>query len=285
MSIEVPSWSGGALDVMRIGLGYVVLLMTAKMQFLRPSGEPSKPVGIARFIDLQWMSSQTGARVLRYGAYLATLCYAAELLVPFALLYLSAALLLDATFRSSFGSVNHGAHLLLVVLIAQTLAVAVWNAADRFDWDFGVVVAGSQQATAAWWSVQVIVAVYVTSGMAKLVETNGRWIYRSPGVLLAARSRVDTDQQMGLGRRQLADRSAPIVGWLSDRPTVARIVFATGLLIELASPIGLLDENALVAVGLALIMLHMANGRMLGLPFSEYQLLVLTFLVVPPFVT
>jgi hypothetical protein len=285
MSIEVPTWSDSAFDVMRIGLGYAVLLMTAKMQFFRPSGSPSRPVGIARVIDLRWMSSQTATRALRYGTYLATVCYAADLLVPFALLFLSGAILLDATFRSSFGSVSHGEHLLLVVLMAQTLAVAVWNAADRFDWDLGVLLAGSQPATAAWWSVQAIVAVYLTSGVSKLVETNGRWVHRSPGVLLAARSRVDTDQQMGPGRRKLAERSAPIVAWLSDRPGVARAAFATGLLIELASPVGLLDENALVAVGIALIALHTANGRMLGLPFSEYQLLVLTFLVVPRFLT
>jgi hypothetical protein len=283
MSIEVPSWSDSAFDVMRIGMGFAVLLMTAKMQFFRPSGSPSHPVGIARIIDLGWMSSQTVARWLRYGTYLATLCYVADVLVPFALLYLSGALLLDATFRSSFGSVNHGEHLLLVVLLAQTVAVVVWNMADRFDWDFGVLLAGSQPATTAWWSVQAIVAVYLTSGVAKLVETNGGWVHRSPGLLLAARSRVDTDQQMGPGRRQLADRSAPIVAWLSDRPGVARAVFATGLLIELASPLGLLEENLLVAVGVALIALHMANGRMLGLPFIEYQLLVLAFLVVPGF--
>ena len=281
MNVEIPSWTDTAFDVMRVGLGYVVLLTTAKTQFFRPSGAPSQPIGIARGIDLSWMSAPATARWIRYGVYVATLCFVANVLVPYALLYLSLTLLLDTTFRNSFGSVNHGEHLLLIVLVAQTVAVALWNAADTFDWDLGRVLAGSRPATAAWWSVQAMLAAYFTSGLAKLVETRGRWIHRSPGLLLAARARVDTDQHMGPGRRRLADRSGPVVAWLFGRPGIARAVFAAGLVVELASPAGMFGATALLLVGLALLALHFANARMLGLPFPEYQLLVVTFFVAP----
>jgi hypothetical protein len=39
--------------------------------------------------------------------------------------------------------------------------------------------------------------------------------------------------------------------------------------------------TALLVVGLALLALHFANARMLGLPFPEYKLLVVTFFVAP----
>ena len=88
MSIDAPSWSGDAFDVMRIGVGFTVLLAANKMQFFRPSGTPSDPLGIARFIPLGWLSSQRTARRMRNGMYVALLCYVADVLVPYALLYL-----------------------------------------------------------------------------------------------------------------------------------------------------------------------------------------------------
>ena len=100
VNVEIPSWTDTAFDVMRVGLGYVVLLTAAKTQFFRPSGAPSQPIGIARGIDLSWMSAPAAARWIRYGVYVATLCFVANVLVPYALLYLSLALLLDTTFRN-----------------------------------------------------------------------------------------------------------------------------------------------------------------------------------------
>ena len=171
MSIEIPTWSGTAFDVMRLGLGYVVLLMTAKLQFFRPTGVPTNPIGIGRLVDLRWMSPRSATTWMRYGIYLATVCYVADVLALIALAYLSVVIILDATYRSSFGSINHGEHMLAVVLVAETAAVAVWNTADRLDWDLGDVLADSRAATAMWWSIQVMLAAYFTSGLAKLIAT------------------------------------------------------------------------------------------------------------------
>ncbi len=193
-----------------------------------------------------------------------------------------AVLIVDMTFRSSFGSVNHGDHLLAVVLTAQLAGVVVWNAAQQWNWDLGRLGAGSQGATAAWWTVQAILAVYFTSGLAKVINSRGRWIQRSPGLLLASLARVDTDRLMGMQSWGAGKESDGLVTWLLARPNLARAVFASGLLVELGSPIGLFGETALLFVGLALLALHRANGRLLGLPFPDYQLLVLVYLVDVP---
>ena len=186
MSLQVPAWSDTELDIMRVGLGFVAVMSFTSIQFFRPSGELPYPVGIARVVDLKWLASRSAARRIRFGAYVAALCYAADLIVPLALLYLTAAIIVELTFRSSFGSVNHGYHLLAVVLTAQTAATMLWNAAARWNWDLGALLAGSQQASATWWAVLAIVAVYFTSGLSKLINTRGRWIHRSPGLLLSA---------------------------------------------------------------------------------------------------
>ena len=86
----------------------------------------------------------------------------------------------------------------------------------------------------------------------------------------------------GRGELGATGSSLALVSWLSDRPTITRCLFGAGLLTELAPPLGLLNELILMLIGLGLIGLHQANGRLLGLPFPEYQLLVLIYLVNVP---
>ena len=282
MSVQVPSWTATELDIMRIGLGFVVIKTFSGIQFFRPTGRPSYPVGLARVVDLSWAGSRTAVWWIKHGAYAAALFYTADLLVLPALLLITAAAIVEVTFRSSFGSVNHGYNLLVVVLAAQTVAVALWDAATRWHWDLGALLADSREATAVWWSVQAIIAVYFTSGLSKLINARGRWIHSSPMLLLSAHARVESDRMMGETSWGESGESAALLLWMFDRPVVAQCVFAAGLLIELATPIGLLGETALLITGLALIALHRGNRRLLGLGFAEFQLLVLVFLVNVP---
>jgi len=279
MNIEVPDWSTTELDVMRVGLGFVVIRMFSGIQTFRPSGEAPFPVGIARLLDLRWAASRYAVRWMQYGAYAAALCYAAGLVVPFALLFLAAAALVEVSFRSSYGAVNHGQHLLAVVLVAQAAAMALWNAAAQWDWNLSHVLADSQQATAVWWAIQAIVCVYFTSGLSKLLNTDAHWIRRSPALLLSAYGRIDTDEMVAKGGWQTSRRSDALISWLFDRATLAQAVFAAGLFVELAAPIGLLGKIALTGIGIALIALHKGNRVLLGLPFPEFQWLVFIYLV------
>jgi hypothetical protein len=285
MSLEVPSWSATELDVIRVGLGFVVIRAFSRMPSFRPTGKLPHPVGLARLVDLSWVASRRVARYMQYGAYIAALCYAADVLVPMALLYLTAATIVELTYQSSHGSVNHARHLLAIVLTAETAAVLVWNAAGQWDWDLGSVLGTSQQATATWWAVQAIIAVYFTSGISKLRNTGGRWAGRSNGLLLAAYGRVETDRMTGKTDPDVSDRTEARISWLLDRPFVARCIFAAGLCVELASPIGLTGQTVLMVTGLGLIALHWGNQFLLRVPFTEFQILVFIYLVnVPQFI-
>ena len=59
MSVQVPVWSRTELDVMRIGLGFVLIITFSRIAFLRPTGEPTFPVGIARVVSLKWVGCAT----------------------------------------------------------------------------------------------------------------------------------------------------------------------------------------------------------------------------------
>lgn len=282
MSLSAPPWSGTELEIMRVGLAFAVVVACAKITIFRPTGPPGHPVGIARFVDLEWVATHRAGTWIQYVAYASALLYVANFLVPFALVVLAVVVILDMTVRSSYGAVNHGYHLLAVVLMAEAAAVVTWNAAQQWGWDLGSLLATSQDSTAAWWAIQAIVAVYFTSGVTKLIATRGRWVERSPGLLLSSLARRETDALMGSASWGTSGKSTRMLTWLLDRPDAARALFGAGLLVELVAPVGLFGAPALFVVGIALIALHQANGHLLGLSFPEYQILVFVFLVNVP---
>lgn len=280
MSIQPPTYTGLELDVMRGGFGLAVLLTLDMLQVFGPDRERSAPVGIARVADLGWLVTRRNS--LRHLAQVAVLAYVLGFGTTWALLYLSAYLVLNVTAMSSNGAVNHAYHLVVVVSVVQCAAVLIWNALsepalhDAF--------AGTREATAVWWSVQAMLAVYFTSGLSKVVNSRAEWIARSPGLLVGAAARMDTAASMG-ERYQTAARTRRVqrlIDALFDLPAIARLLFAAGLLVELAAPLGLLGENALLVVGIALLALHQANARLLTLPCYEYQILVLAYCVNVP---
>jgi hypothetical protein len=282
MSLHVPSWSPTELDIIRIGLGFVVIRAFSRIPSFRPTGKLPHPVGIARVFDLRWVASRSTVRYMQYGAYIAALCYAAQVLVPVALLYLTAATIVELTYQSSHGSVNHARHLLAIVLTAQTAAVFIWNAAEQWNWDLGATLGKSQQATATWWAVLAIVAVYFTSGLSKLINTGGRWAGRSNRLLLAAYGRVESDRMTGKVDPGVSDRTEARISWLFDRPFITKCMFTAALCLELATPIGLSGQILLMVTGLGLIALHWGNQFLLRIPFTEFQILVFIYLVNAP---
>jgi hypothetical protein len=282
-AISVPSWSSDAFTAMRLGFAFVVLGSISRLQFFRPWDRPTAPVGLARVVDLSWMSSGVVFAWLQRAVYVAAVCYAADVLTVYALAVLAIAFLLELTIRSSYGAVNHGDHIVCVVAIAMLAAVLTWNAASTFNWDLSPLIASSRAATAAWWAIEAVVAMYFTSGLTKVLSTGGGWIRVSPNLLLSVQRSAHLSRLMGGSRHAAVERSERLSSKLMNRRSLVRLVFALGLFTELLAPIGLFGEYVLLAVGLGLIALHLANAALLTIRFDAWAFVVLVFFVIPPF--
>ncbi len=280
MSLDIPNWSATELDLMRIGLGLTTVWAFMTAAALRPDSGQLAPVGIARFVNIGWMGSRQIFRFVQFVACAAALFFAADMATPYAVSVMAVAMLINVTFVSSQGSVNHGSHLLLIVLLAEASgygAHALFAESDKAE----ETLFASTSATASWWAIQAIAAAYFASGLTKLVNSRGRWVQNSPGLLMDALSRQETWALLGSQPPKVLERAANVTDFLLRHIRIAQMLFAAGLLIELSAPLGLCGVGILALVGIGLIALHMANGLLLGLSFPLYQLLVLTFYVNP----
>ena len=258
--IELPAWTAAELTWMRVALGAIVLTWP-----IPTASRGSSPRGLLRFVPFAHVVRNERARLPRT---VATVCFIADVASPLPAIVLATLLILTLTLHISDGAVNHGHHL-------TTIAVTAYAAAEFADWidrvaelDWPV----DDQSPAAW-TVMAVVAAYFMSGASKVFNSGGRWLARATNLQLSIHANAL--------QRVAPSTPAEHVAALGSRfPRAFRIGVGGGLFVEAMAPLGLLHPTALFAIGILLVMLHIANGFVLDLPFTSYQAVVVSHLVV-----
>ena len=285
--ISQPAWTASELDWIRILLAMMLLL---DFLWVVPS-ELKNPRGLSRWVDLRPLVHSKHLNVM---SRMALVLFAVGKFDPWVSLFLALYVFVRLTVHVSVGAVGHGWHLPLVVLIGfaagQMHGFVVELLGDP-------VAQEVRDARSVWWAIQAVVAMYFTSGVAKVAYTCGTWLRRSPNLVLPMVSkrelRLAKGGPSGRGgwgdtgeRSRIEQASTRMADRLVDltirRPSMARMIFGAGLAVELLSPVALLHPIALVLVGAALLLLHVANGVVLDLHFKLNQrVLIILFLNIP----
>lgn len=272
--IDQPVWTETELEWFRILLGMVLLI---DWIWVVP-GKPTNPRGVARWFDV---GPIVNLKPLGLLCRVSSVLFAMGKFDPWVSVLLAGYLVLRLTAKASHGSVGHGWHLFVVVYVAMAAAQVhgfvldlAGESVTRFERD----------ANGAWWAIQAVVGVYFTSGVTKVAYTCASWFRRAPNLVLSVAEKRDlrrahpTDAS-DAARPSIADR---VVGLAIEHPAAARWIFGAGLAVELLSPVALMHRWALVAVGSALMLLHVANAVVLDINFKINQyVLVILFLNIP----
>jgi len=203
-------------------------------------------------------------------------------LIPLTLLTLVH--ILQRTLFASQGATHHGHQLLSLVFCAQTI----------FAWGsfLGRAAGGrcsrrrSGSHTVIWQGVGIVVAaVYVTSAVQKLIESDGRWLLNSHHlssqiVKTHRQSYYDDLDPRYLEGPPLVSTAAkdpnhdryrhPIpyqAQWVLSHPHLARVFFAAGFFVELSAFFIVLHRGFATMLGLALISFHFLVLWLMGLTF------------------
>ena len=257
--IDLPAWTPVELTWMRALLGAVVLAWPT------PTGnEGTTPLGVLRFVSF--------APLVRHGRAdrihrIVAAGFIAGVASPLPAIVLAGLMIAALTLHISDGAVNHGYHL-------PTIAVSAYAAAETADWlnrtadlDWP-----TDAATPAAWAVMAVLAAYFVSGFSKVVNSGGDWPRRTANLQLA----MHVKGMFRVAPRSTSERVRDLA-WRF--PRVFAMGVSLGLFVEVLAPLGLLHPTGLFVVGVALIGLHVANGIVLDLPFTAYQAVVASHLV------
>ncbi len=229
--------------------------------------EQPHPLGLAQWIDFTFLSRPAVARAAFFLSALGLAAYTAGKWPRVALTPAALCGVGFGTLAMSQGAQNHNTQLLVLCLLAQWIVHLVRG---------GGVAAGRQ---AVYWTNVVIASGYVVCGVVKLVRSNGIWIWKAP--LLTA-------QLLKTNWSAYYDDLTPLPAWLEpmtrlflEHPSLARVFFGSGLVLELAAILALLSRRWALVVGLALIALHLSISVVMNLNFTTHMWILAIFWVLP----
>ena len=258
---------------MRAAFALVVIVSTPRSLNVHVIPAPN---GLARIVDLSFLTDPATlvayhtALVIVMGLYLAR--FLVWLALPIAL-WINVSVNAVA---NSQGAIQHSVQIVSLVLLAQTAAhyYGLW-----LRWRGGTA-ESSIEDRAIWWSQQTVAAVYLVTGVTKLIVTHGTWIFqaRFVGVQIlktAYQAYYDRLDPSGL------EAQLSIAQFAAAHGAIVALIAGTGLLLELLAPLMLLGRRWALALGCSFLLFHVSIDRVMHLRFVYHQLLVLIYMVDP----
>ena len=260
---------------MRASFACIVFVSTPAVLNFRSIPSPN---GFARIIDLsfltdpQWLALCRIALLIALGFYVARLCL---------LLAMPIILLLHVSVNAvanSQGAIRHAAQIVSLILLAQT-------AACYYEWWRGRKTprpAGVLEERQIFWSQQAIVATYFVAGLTKLIATGGAWIFRARYIGVQIFKTAYQDYYNDLDPVGLDDQVA-IAQFAAAHGTLAALICALGLVLELSAPLILFGRWWSLILGLCLLAFHLSIASLMQLTFLFHRLLLVVYIISPIF--
>ena len=272
--LRIPAFAFYERVVMRLLFAWLVWRATP--DFLIVNGIPS-PNGITRIFDLHFLLDPRVYSCARIALGGALILYAFRLVVWLAL---PVALFVNVAangIMNSQGAIQHAAQIVSLVLLAQTVAhfYGLWQ---RRQGEEGAIL----ESRAIWWSQQTIVAVYLLAGIAKLIVTRGLWIFQARwigvSIAKAAYQRFyDSFSGNDLQQQLTVAHFAAAHGW------IVALIAGAGLLLEMGSPLMLVNRSWAAILGSALICFHLGLDYSMRLNFIYNQWVLAIFMINAPY--
>lgn len=288
---QTPQRTPEELLFTRLLFAYVLWMATPPVHWVFESKQPH-PVGIANFVDLTWLSQPYIWPALHYTCALLLILYVwnigARVVMPvFFILQVCM-----YTLRSSQGAVGHSMQLLTLVVLAHTIGHTLYPLWRKWRPAQEGQPVPSPQEVALNLTTQTIAAGYVICGLSKLFLKDDRWTLRLsnldrwlgdvPNLAVQLQKTAMMDFYNAL-EQTAAPMQQFMLKLLIEQPGAARVVFGTGLLLELLACLALLNRRWQLALGVSLIAMHVMIEQTMRLSFGFHIWILFVFWVNVPY--
>ncbi len=271
------AWTRGDGFLARLGIALLVMFLGC-FWYLKPYEMlPEKLNGLARLVPLQWMLQPTAIHILHVLTTAGLVGYVLGWRPVWTLLPGLITLLGTGALRNSKGDIGHSTQVLAMSLLAVWL-VALWAGLREREW---------RQLSLKWQQrtllavVLVLAASYVSSALVKLKSTGGTWIARVPAMpvqmIKSNLSDYYSDPQGDVSKTMT--ETAP--QFFSAHPVVAKLVFGSGLILELGAFVLLLGRRWALLWGGALLLMHAGISWLMDIEFWNHMGLLAVTCVLP----
>lgn len=239
-------------------------------------------VGLARLVSLDFLIHLKPVLLWQIVTILGLIAYVASMLPAVGLLPALFFTLCIGSLNASQGALNHSTQLVAMILLGQYLVYAVPLVLGRkgptLSW---LMPEDAVHRRAIYVSLVIFAACYVVSGWVKLDNSDWKWMGNVvPGLALELQKTNWSAYYDTLEPVPAALTS--VVALMNDHPTLARLFFGAGLLIELGAFLILLGRRWAFFYGIAIVVMHLSISRLMQLDFWYHILAALIFVVNVP---
>lgn len=269
---EAFAWSGMELFVMRLGFA-ILFFANVRWETSIFTEQPS-PNGLAHYFDLTWVAEPPPGWFVQGGVIAGLILYVFGRFSALGLLPIVFFATIIGTLANSQGAINHSQQMVTMMGIAQCLVYA-WP--RRSGWHIVAKADTERHRQAAYAAIVVIAASYVVCGVVKMVRSDGLWLHNAPFIAVQLYKTHFSNFYDTL--EMPPEWLQKITELLVQNPNLSRLVFGTGLLIELAAFVILINRRWAFAGGIAIIALHLSISRLMNLNFEAHIFAVLIYTV------
>jgi len=256
----------------------LTLLVWYELSRLDEITDQAKPVGLAHFFDLTWLSQPENFAIFQPIAYGLLIIYVLGLGLPFVLPLIALAHTMVFTLYNSQGSTHHGHQIVSMVLVVQAVTALYYHFNRKRVY---LQPDSALNGRLLWNSIALICGTYVVSVITKMDVSNGMWFWNSNHI---AMDMIKTQRQNFLNELdpQFAG-NPPLAIWFLEHKWIARAMFSSGVLLETFCFFALGGRFLAFAIGVSLIAMHRSISQLMGLEFLNNEILCVIFLVNIPF--
>ena len=267
----------GSLEMLVMRAAFAALAFWNIKWETAPYTEQKFPTGLAHFFDLTWLGHHPPGELTQYAVM-------AFLVLDVIGLFPSLGFLPTAVFATLIGTlinskaINHSWQMVTMMGLAQVIVYAWPRKTDTgLNWKILIRPDLQRHRQAVFAALTVIASSYVVCGIVKLVNSDGLWIHKAPflAVQLLKTHYSHFYDTLNMPPEWLQN----ITEFLLEYPWVARIVFGSGLLIELLGFVILISRRWSFIGGIAIIALHLSISRLMNLNFEAHMVAVLIYCV------
>jgi hypothetical protein len=271
------AWTKWEMVLARLVIAGLLFYFACLMNLKPFETSPEKLNGIAKFVPLMWMLEPSALLVIRIVATIGLVLFVIGWMPVLTFLPGLITMLGMGALRNSKGDIGHSTQVLAMGALAIWICY-LYAALRRKEW-FRVSLA--TQRAALFGVVLMVSGSYVASGIVKMKASGGHWIARIPSMsvqmIKANLSDYYSDPQDAVSTTMT--ETAP--KFFIDHPVIAKVVFGTGLILELGAFVMVLGRRWALLWGGSLLLMHAGISLLMDIEFWNHMSLLAVTCVIP----
>ena len=270
-------WTSLEMFIMRLGMAILIFYFgcLAHIKPFEPS--PDKLNGLAKIIPLMWMLDPTTLMVIRVVAGLSLVVFVFGWMPVISFFPGMFTMLGMGALRNSKGDISHSTQVLAMSALAVWLCY-LYGAIRRKE---VLRVSLATQRAAMFGIILMISGSYVASGIVKMKASGGHWIARIPSMSVQMIKANLSDYYSDPNDTISTTMTEKAPKFFIEHPILAKVVFGTGLILELGAFVMVLSRRWALIWGGSLLLMHAGISLLMDIEFWNHMSLLAVTCVIP----